>query len=151
MVCHLVYFFYRMEDGTIPFLSIISLLAGYETIKLLVPATSIWASMNRISSHCFNLCQYLFTQLNALKYKNGRDVIKFYHDTDFTDNRCQGGVVTFNVLHDDGTYVGFAETSCMANIHNIILRTGCFCNPGACQRQLGLSDAQMKTHFQVMP
>lgn len=38
----------------------------------------------------------------------------------------------------------------MAKLHNIQLRTGCFCNPGACQRHLNLTDAQLKQHFKVV-
>lgn len=138
-----------MEDGTLPFLSIISLLSGYETMQSLVPGRSIPESMKRISRHCFNLGRYLFKTLQAMKYPNGRPVVKFYHDTDFSSVDRQGGVVNFNILHDDGSYVGFTETNCMANIHNITIRTGCFCNPGTCQRQLGLSNDEVKKHFQV--
>ena len=37
----------------------------------------------------------------------------------------------------------------VANLNGIQLRTGCFCNPGACQRHLKLSDADLRNHFQV--
>lgn len=37
----------------------------------------------------------------------------------------------------------------MAKLHNIQLRTGCFCNPGACQRHMKLSDSELKKHFRV--
>lgn len=37
----------------------------------------------------------------------------------------------------------------LANLHKIHVRTGCFCNPGACQRHLKLTDEQLKDHFQV--
>lgn len=37
----------------------------------------------------------------------------------------------------------------MANLHRIQLRTGCFCNPGACQRFLHLSPAEVRKHFQA--
>lgn len=37
----------------------------------------------------------------------------------------------------------------MAQLRGIYLRTGCFCNPGACQRQLRLSNDELKQHFQV--
>lgn len=99
------YFFFRFEDGTIPFLSIISLLAAYETVERLIPGNT----MNRISQHCFNLSKYLFDSLKMLKYLNGQKVIQFYHDTDFSSKSQQGGIVNFNILHEDGTYVGFAE------------------------------------------
>lgn len=37
----------------------------------------------------------------------------------------------------------------MANSHKIQLRTGCFCNPGACQRHLGLTECDLQSHFEV--
>ncbi|XP_055304058.1 molybdenum cofactor sulfurase 3 [Sitodiplosis mosellana] len=135
----------RFEDGTIPYLSIISLLAGYETIEKLIPGQH----MQRISQHSYNLAKYLYESLRELKYSNGRHVVRFYHDTDFTSINDQGGIVNFNVLHEDGTFVGFTEVSCMAKLHNIYLRTGCFCNPGACQRHLRLSDTDLKSHFKA--
>lgn len=148
-IINLFTFFYRMEDGSTPFLSIISLLSGYETIQSLIPSKSIQGSMQRISRHCFNLSRYLFDTLNIMKYPNGRPVVKLYHDSDFSSMDRQAGVINFNILHDDGSYIGFTEANCMANIHNITIRTGCFCNPGTCQRQLGLSNEEVKKHFQV--
>lgn len=38
----------------------------------------------------------------------------------------------------------------MANLYGIQLRTGCFCNPGACQRHLKLTIEDLKHHFQVI-
>lgn len=38
----------------------------------------------------------------------------------------------------------------MAQLQNIYLRTGCFCNPGACQRHLKLSDSDLMAHFKVL-
>lgn len=95
----------RFEDGTLPYLSIVSLLAGYETIEQLIPGNS----MQRISRHCFNLAKYLYESLKALKYSNGQNVIQFYHDTAFESMSNQGGTVNFNVLHEDGSFVGFSE------------------------------------------
>lgn len=95
----------RFEDGTIPFLSIISLLAGYETIEQLIPGDTL----DRISQHCFNLSKRLYDALKELKYSNGRPVVQFYHDNNFTSRDLQGGIVNFNVLKEDGGFVGFAE------------------------------------------
>lgn len=100
-------FFIRFEDGTIPYLSIISLSAGYETIEKLIPGQS----MQRISKHCFNLAKYLYESLNELKYSNGTSVVHFYHDNGFKTIFDQGGIVNFNVLHEDGTFVGFSEVN----------------------------------------
>lgn len=65
--------------------------------------------MDRISQHCFNLAKYLYDALNSLRYKNGKRVVKLYHDSDFSSKSKQGGIVNFNVLHEDGSYVGFFE------------------------------------------
>lgn len=67
--------------------------------------------MKRISQHCFNLAKYLYESLKELKYSNGRDVIYFHHDTEFMSMSEQGGIVNFNVLHEDGTFVGFTEVT----------------------------------------
>jgi len=63
----------------------------------------------------------------------------------------QGPTVTFNVFRPDGSLVGFAEVERLAELHSpkIQLRTGCLCNPGACQRALGLSDDQLRRNHEV--
>jgi len=37
----------------------------------------------------------------------------------------------------------------MASLYGIQLRTGCFCNMGACQRHLKLSSQRIISNFQV--
>ena len=41
--------------------------------------------------------------------------------------------VAFNVLSDDGTHVGYSKVERALASQNIIVRTGCCCNPGACE------------------
>lgn len=65
--------------------------------------------MDTISSHTFNLAKTLYDQLMKLKYENGNPVVIFYIDSDFTNSEKQGGILTFNVLRDDGLYVGHTE------------------------------------------
>ena len=59
----------------------------------------------------------------------------------------QGGIVTFNILRANGDYVGYMEVLNMAALYKIQLRTGCFCNPGACQRHLGLSNRMILQNY----
>jgi len=61
----------------------------------------------------------------------------------YLDKSRQGGIVAFNVLTESGSYVGFGEMACVAALHGILLRTGCFCNIGACQYYLGLDEDAM--------
>lgn len=86
-----------------------SLLYGFTTLERLVPPSNNTKSITRISRHCFNLAKYLFNSLKKLKYANGQSVVKLYHDTDFQTIEEQGGIVNFNLLHDDGSFIGFAE------------------------------------------
>ncbi|XP_058827934.1 molybdenum cofactor sulfurase 3-like isoform X2 [Topomyia yanbarensis] len=137
----------RFEDGTIPFTSIVSLLQGFDSIERLVPSVREKRSIERISEQTFYLGRYCYDRLRSLRHVNGSEVVELYHDSAFEDVAQQGGIVNFNVLHDDGSYVGFAEVAYMASVHNIVLRTGCFCNPGACQRLIGLTDEDVLRHF----
>jgi molybdenum cofactor sulfurtransferase len=73
-----------------------------------------------------------------------------------------GPTVALNVQREDGSFVGYNEVSKLAAtnsssstsstlIHHppIQFRTGCFCNPGACQQALGLTDEQAIDNFET--
>ncbi|PSN40230.1 Molybdenum cofactor sulfurase [Blattella germanica] len=121
-------------DGTIPFLSIIALRHGFAAME------SLAGDMSLVAQHTFSLAQHLFQFLLTLHHADGSPAAVLYCDTDYQDVSTQGNIVNFNMLRPSGEYVGFVEVLNMANLHGIQLRTGCFCNPGACQRHLGLSD-----------
>ncbi|XP_036344680.1 LOW QUALITY PROTEIN: molybdenum cofactor sulfurase 3-like, partial [Rhagoletis pomonella] len=139
----------RFEDGTLPFLTISSVLEGFRALERIVPATPKRLTMERISMHVYRLAKYCHDSLAVLHHANGASLIKFYNHVGYDDIALQGGVVTFNVLHDDGTYVGFAEVACIAAVHNVQIRTGCFCNPGACQWFLRLSNSDIRKQFEA--
>ncbi|XP_043480906.1 molybdenum cofactor sulfurase [Leptopilina heterotoma] len=122
----------RFEDGTLPFLSIIALDSGFKVFSQI--------PLNDISRHVFSLARHLHHSLLTLHHNNGNPVAKIYSDTDYEDYTQQGGIVTFNILRSNGEYVGYMEVLNMAALYKIQLRTGCFCNPGACQRHLNLSN-----------
>ncbi|XP_041970861.1 molybdenum cofactor sulfurase [Aricia agestis] len=132
----------RFEDGTIPFLSVILLKHCFDTIYNLIPKSN--NIMDVISYHTFYLAKDLYEQLLHLKHVNGSKAIMFYMDSDFTDIHKQGGIVTFNIMREDGSYIGYAEFQHMAELFNIHIRTGCFCNAGTCQRHLKLSNKELK-------
>lgn len=41
------------------------------------------------------------------------------------------------------------EVEKLAGLHGIFLRTGCFCNPGACALHLGITASQSKRNFEA--
>lgn len=62
----------------------------------------------------------------------------------------QGPVLAMGFLRPGGSdqHVGHAEVEKIASLENIQLRTGCFCNPGACQAALGLTDDDVREHLE---
>lgn len=127
-------------DGTESFLSIMSLRHGFEQLERL--------QMKRIEEHTATLTRLLTAQLQATMHWSGRPVCKLYGDFGINARR-RGSIVSCNFLRADGSYVGYAEVNKLADIHNIRLRTGCFCNPGACQEYLGLSDDDLRANIEA--
>lgn len=66
--------------------------------------------------------------LGSLRHSNGAPAAVIYGPRDF-DRR--GATVAFNFLHPDGRVVDERYVDRVAGLHDISLRTGCFCNPGA--------------------
>ncbi|XP_011875726.1 PREDICTED: molybdenum cofactor sulfurase [Vollenhovia emeryi] len=131
----------RFEDGTVPFLSIASLRHGFEILSRL--------TMEQISRHVFSLARTLHHSLLTLHHCNGKPVVKLYSDSDYEDRDSQGGIVSFNLIRSNGEYVGYMEVVNMAALFKIHLRTGCFCNPGACQRHLSLSTKEILQNYEA--
>ncbi|XP_014670764.1 PREDICTED: molybdenum cofactor sulfurase-like isoform X2 [Priapulus caudatus] len=133
----------RFEDGTIPFLEIAALRHGFDVLE------GMAGGIHHISSYAFSLARYVYERLDALCHHNGAPVARIYCDTRYDNVATQGAILAFNILKETGEYEGYAEVEKMASLYNIQLRTGCFCNPGACQRHLGLTNEQVKQHFQA--
>jgi molybdenum cofactor sulfurtransferase len=60
-----------------------------------------------------------------------------------------GPSVAFNICDRDGSPVGYDEVSRLASLNRppIQLRTGCLCNPGACQTAIPLSNADVLRNY----
>ncbi|EDO48957.1 predicted protein, partial [Nematostella vectensis] len=133
----------RFEDGTLPYLDIIALRHAFDVLGQMT------GSMSAVSDHTFSLARYVFQELVQLKHENGTPVFQMYCGTDFSSEQTQGPVINFNVVRANGECVGYTKVGQLANLSNIHLRTGCFCNTGACQYYLKLSNDKVKSHFQA--
>ncbi|KAG8442544.1 hypothetical protein GDO86_011372 [Hymenochirus boettgeri] len=131
----------RYEDGTISFLDIISLKHGFDTLDRLT------GGMEVIRKHTHTLASYTYSVLSALHYPNGTPVIHIYCDTEVRTLDVQGPIINFNVLDENGGIIGYSQVSKLASLHNIHFRTGCFCNIGACQKHLGISNVDVKKNL----
>ncbi|NWX49796.1 MOCOS sulfurase, partial [Steatornis caripensis] len=133
----------RFEDGTVSFLDIIALKHGFDVLEKLT------GGMEKIKEHTFALAHYTYTVLSTLKYANGAPVVRIYSDTDFSNPDVQGPIINFNVLDENGGVIGFSQVDKMASLYNIHVRTGCFCNTGACQMHLGISNEDIRRNLQA--
>ncbi|XP_067241238.1 molybdenum cofactor sulfurase isoform X1 [Chanodichthys erythropterus] len=131
----------RFEDGTISFLDIISLHHGFEMLQKLT------GSMLNIQLHTFGLARYSHIILSCLCHSNGRPVAQIHCDNDFQNIAEQGAILNFSLLDCHGRTVGYSQVEKMASLFNIHIRTGCFCNTGACQHYLAISNQNVKSNL----
>ena len=127
-----------LEAGTLPFLAVASLPISFQAFYKLI------GSMEQLERHVFSLAAYMRRGLLDLHHEDtGQPLVTLYCPNDCTDVVRQGGLLSFNLNQRDGSPIGYSEIEARANAYQIHLRTGCFCNVGACQRYLGLTDEQL--------
>lgn len=137
-----------MSNGTVHFRGIASLSAGFDQLDRM-------GGMIAIRKHTVALSRELAGQLKGLKHRNGYPSVVIYgdwnEDMSLKMDNFPGPVVAFNIVRSDGSFVGYNEVSKLAALNNppIQLRTGCFCNPGACQTALGLDDDEVINNYHI--
>ena len=137
-----------LVNGSVHFRGIASLVHGFDEIVRL-------GGMETIRRHTSILAAELVRRLKALRHGSGRPAIAVYGawanviDLDSGATLLPGPTVAFNVLRDDGSFVGYNEVSKLAGLNRppLQLRTGCFCNAGACQAALQLSDEEVQSNY----
>jgi molybdenum cofactor sulfurtransferase len=124
------------EDGTPDYLGIAGVEIGLEFLEQ--------AGIDRIHTRCRCLTAWLLQQLTALRHPNGSPAVVIYGPTDAAR---RGGTITMNFLNSDGSVIDHLRVEEYARQHNISLRSGCFCNPGAGEAALHLSRSELTTCF----
>ncbi|MBI5666396.1 MAG: aminotransferase class V-fold PLP-dependent enzyme [Chloroflexi bacterium] len=125
------------EDGTINYLNIPAVEIGLKHIAGI--------GIETIHQRVMCLAGWLIEQLMSLRHSNGTPLIRLYGPVETT---MRGGTVTINFFDPDGHHFDFREVEAEANAHNISLRTGCFCNPGAGEVAGDLTAEEMRDCFQ---
>mmetsp|Transcript_11616 Transcript_11616/g.17420 ORF Transcript_11616/g.17420 Transcript_11616/m.17420 type:complete len:866 (-) Transcript_11616:51-2648(-) len=137
--------FDSLVHGTINFRSILSLRLGLQDIAQL--------GMDSISTHTQSLALECCFRFKDLRHYNDRPVIELYGEWSAFQEGCSivpGPALSFNIIRSDGSYVGYNEVSKLAALSNtpIQLRTGCFCNPGACQEYLNIDEEKARDNYE---
>jgi len=83
---------------------------------------------------------WLLQALQQLRHSDGSPATRIYGPRTW-DRR--GATIAFNFLHPGGRVVDERLVDRLASAHNISIRTGCFCNPGAGEAAFGLSKERM--------
>lgn len=133
----------KFEDGTAAFMNIASLRKVLE----MMPQFGV-RSMKHVQAHTYALSRFLFEQLEAMRHFNGSRICEVYGKHHMNSSDHQGSIVNLNFLRSNGEYVGYSEVEKLASYNNISIRTGCFCNPGACQSNLNLTPDDIKENFE---
>ncbi|KXL44568.1 MAG: hypothetical protein FE78DRAFT_32533 [Acidomyces sp. 'richmondensis'] len=135
----------RLEDGTLPFHSIICLDHAITVHERLYGPNP----MKFISHHTAQLGKQLYDGLVSLRHANGTPVCRIYKDENaiYGDPTVQGATIAFNVQDDKNRLVGFQEVEEAADDRNIYVRSGSLCNPGGVATYLEWSPTEMKAAY----
>ncbi|KHN85419.1 Molybdenum cofactor sulfurase [Toxocara canis] len=131
-----------LEDGTMDFYGIAALERGFEDIDS-------YGGIKAVQQKTFALASRAFRALSTRIHLNGRRIAEIYcADSDYGSSETQGPIVAFNLLRDDGSYVGYTEVEEVCDLFGIELRSGCFCNQGACQMYLRIPHEQLIANYE---
>lgn len=124
------------EDGTIDYLNIPAVEIGLRHIAAV--------GIDTIHARVMALTGWLIERLLELHHANGRPLVHFYGPA-HTDQR--GATITFNLFDPHDRLFDYRVVEDEANLVNISLRTGCFCNPGAGEQAHGLTREDLADCF----
>ena len=130
----------RLEDGTLPFHSIIALDAAFDTHKRL------YGSMANISAHTGLLAKRLYDSLSLLRHFNSTNVCHIYR-SDYGDLALQGPIIALNLKDSGGEWIPKTAIERLAAAGDIQLRSGSVCNPGGTASSLGWTDTELRCHY----
>ena len=124
------------EDGTLDYLNIPAVEIGLKHIQAV--------GLETIHERVCTLTGWLLDNLSEMKHSSGVPLVRIYGPLTTVK---RGGAVTANFFDKAGGPVDHRFIEQEANQHNISLRTGCFCNPGAGEIALGISKPELAACF----
>jgi len=124
------------EDGTLDYLNIPAIEIGLKHLESI--------GMELIHERVRCLTGWLLDNLSVMKHSSGVPLARVYGPLT-TEKR--GGAVTLNFFDKNNNPIDIRLVEQAANEHNISLRTGCFCNPGAGEIALQISRMELAACF----
>jgi len=124
------------EDGTVDYLNIPAIEIGLRHIA----EVGYEAIHERVSC----LTGWLLDNLSKMKHSTGEPLARIYGPL---DTEMRGGTIAANFYNKDGKAFNHRYIEDQADMINISLRTGCFCNPGAGEVALELEKPELIACF----
>jgi len=130
-----------LERGTSHFQGILSLPAQVKEVNRL-------GSEDARHHHALAVCHEAYIRTSHVCHSNGRKVSHIFGDHGLPNwEKVQGPTLTLLLYYADGSPVPYGLVANHATERQILLRTGCHCNAGACQRYLDLTDEDIRGFF----
>jgi selenocysteine lyase/cysteine desulfurase len=110
----------HFEDGTVNYLNLPAVEIGVRFLDRI--------GIEAIHARVAALGSSLLDALGSLRHSDGSPAVAIYGPRSW---QRRGATIAFNFRHPDGRVVDERYVDRVAGQHDISLRTGCFCNPGA--------------------
>lgn len=126
----------QLEDGTLPFHSIVALDSAFDI------HTELFTSMSHISAHTQSLTLHAHKCLLTLHHSTGHPLVRMMNDPSaiYGDPQTQGATLAFNLFTPTGALIPYLDVDAASNARGIYVRSGGLCNPGG-----------VETHCDVRP
>ncbi|MBN1922633.1 MAG: aminotransferase class V-fold PLP-dependent enzyme [Anaerolineae bacterium] len=124
------------EDGTVNYLNLPAVEIGLRHL--------VNAGIEMIHTRVLCLTGWLLERLTAMRHSNGRPLVRVHGPNTL---EARGGTLTLTFFDPEGYIFDEHRVEELANLENISVRTGCFCNPGAGEIAHGLTPEIMAEFF----
>lgn len=128
----------RLERGTPHFLGIVALPAQIAAARAL-------GSECAQRGHVLAVSREAYLRTEALRHTDGQPLCRIFgRHASPAWMEAQGPTLALLLFYADGTPVPYGLVVQSAAARGILIRAGCHCNAGACQKYLGLPDAEVR-------
>jgi molybdenum cofactor sulfurtransferase len=124
-----------LEDGTLPFHTILALDSALETFERL------YGGRKRIARHASQITWLMHSMLSALHHSNGTPLCEIYSEPG------HGPIISFNLKSRNTDPIGYAVFEKHASAHGFAIRTGGLCNAGGVRKYLKITNEIMKRNY----
>ena len=130
-----------LERGTPNFLGIAVLPSQLDAVRALGPDQAR-------CRHALAVCHEAFLRISCLKHSNGLQVCTvFGRHKEENWHEAQGPTLALSLHYADGSPIPYGIVGERAAAKQIVIRTGCHCNAGGCQKYLKLEDSDIRHFF----